>query len=205
MVNSYQLVNPMIEGKFKSNIKAQNSNEAANLFYNKLSEHFNNSVPEFHFTIKKGSGEGEKYYHYEVKEQRKNNEIQYSIKNFEIQDNKTTMDNFKIKLDKFKSKFANAQTDTDTDTDTKQKGGKKKIKKKSKKSKKDDSGSDSESSSDTESIFDSDNLYKRAKKYLPVNQPIYYWWYDPYVYRLDSVYIPTFYSYVTPYIELSLF
>uniref|UniRef100_A0A6C0EEL8 WGR domain-containing protein n=1 Tax=viral metagenome TaxID=1070528 RepID=A0A6C0EEL8_9ZZZZ len=194
MVNSYQLVNPSIEGNFKSNIKAQNSNEAANLFYNKLAEHFNNSVPEFHFTIKKGSGTGEKFYHYQVKEQRNNNDVQYSIKNFEIQDSDNAISKFKNKLDKFKSKFADPQE-----------GGKKKIKKDKKSKRKNKDESDSSSESDSFSDFDSDNIYKRAKKYLPVNQPIYYWWYDPYVYRLDSVYIPTFYSYVTPYIELSLF
>ena len=48
MVNSYVLVNPHIEGNFKSKIKAKNSNEAANIFYKNLSEHFNNFVPKFH-------------------------------------------------------------------------------------------------------------------------------------------------------------
>ena len=72
--------------------------------------------------------------------------------------------------------------------------------KKSKKSKKSKDDSDSDSSDWDASP---DDLYRRAKSYS-INQPIYYWWYDPFVYRLDSIYIPTFYSYVTPYIELSL-
>jgi translation initiation factor 6 (eIF-6) len=55
MVNSYVLVNPHIEGNFKSKIKARNSNEAANIFYKNLSEHFNNFVPKFNFSIQKGS------------------------------------------------------------------------------------------------------------------------------------------------------
>ena len=37
-----------------------------------------------------------------------------------------------------------------------------------------------------------------------INQPIYYWWYDPSLYRLDTYYIPTFYSYVTPIIKIVL-
>ena len=182
MVNTYVLVNPHIEGDFKSKIKARNSNEAGNLFYKSLSEHFNNSVPKFHFTIQKGSsGEG-KYYHFEVKENRQDNEVNFNLKPYTIQGEHEAIQRFETKLANFKSKFH-------------QDGGKKK----GKKSKHDDDSSDS-------SDFDisEDNIYKRAKSYLPTTQPIYYWWYDPYVYRLDSLYIPTFYSYVTPYIELSL-
>ena len=80
----------------------------------------------------------------------------------------------------------------------KQAGGKKHKSKKDKKKSKDSDSSDISDSSD------SYDFYKRALTYLPETQPIYYWWYDPYVYRMDSVYIPTFYSYFTPYIELSL-
>ena len=44
MVNSYLLVNPHIEGKFKNKIKAKNSQEAASIFYKNLSEHFNKII-----------------------------------------------------------------------------------------------------------------------------------------------------------------
>ena len=74
MVNSYVLVNPHIEGNFKSKLKAKNSNEAANIFYKNLSEHFNNSVPKFHFSIQKGSSGDGKYYHFEVKEKMNENQ-----------------------------------------------------------------------------------------------------------------------------------
>ena len=50
---------------------------------------------------------------------------------------------------------------------------------------------------------ESEYIYKRANKYS-VTQPFNYWWYDPYLYGLNSVYIPTFYSYTTPYVELAL-
>ena len=79
MVNSYVLVNPHIEGNLKTKIKASNSLEAANNLYKNLSEHFSNSVPEFYFTIQKGSsGEG-KMYHFKVKESKKNDEVSYSV------------------------------------------------------------------------------------------------------------------------------
>jgi hypothetical protein len=186
MVNSYRLVNPHIEGNFKTVIKSRNSQEAANEFYKKLSEHFNNSVREFNFSIQKGSsGEGS-ISHFQVKEKRSDNEVDFNIAPLKVRNDEELIKNFKEKLANFKNKF-NSQ------------GGGKKSKKTKKSKKHDSSDSDSDSDSDL-----TENFYRRARKYLPNNQPIYYWWYDPYLYRMDSLYMPTFYSYVTPYIELNL-
>lgn len=179
MVNTYRLVNPHIEGSFKSKMKARNSNEAGNLFYKSLSEHFNNSVHKFYFTIQKGSSGDGGLYHFEVSENRDENQVDFSIKPYTVTGGANEKE-FLSKLENFKAKFN-------------QDGGKKKKGKQMKKY--DDS--DLESS-------DSDNFYTRVKSYVPVTQPIYYYWYDPYVYRIDSLYVPTFYSYVTPYIELNL-
>jgi hypothetical protein len=182
MVNSYVLVNPHIEGSFKRKIKAQNSREASNVFYKSLSEHFNNSVPTFHFTIQKGSSGDGKYFHFEVKESRKNKEVNFSINPMTIQGEQDTLQRFKKNLSNFKSKFS-------------QDGGK--HKKHHKKHDKDDDSSSSSDSSDSD-------FYIKAKKSYNTTQPIYYWWYDPYLYNIDYLYVPTFYSYVTPYIELNL-
>jgi predicted nucleic acid-binding Zn ribbon protein len=176
MVNSYILVNPHIEGAFDRKIKADNSREASNTFYKNLSEHFNNSVPSFHFTIQKGSSGDGKLYHFEVKETMKNKEVTFSINPMTIQNEDESVKRFKKNLSNFKAKF-------------KQDGGKKK-----KHRKKDDSSSSSSSS-------DSDYLIK-AKKSYSTSQPIYYWWYDPYLYNLDYLFVPTFYSYITPYVQL---
>lgn len=179
MVNSYVLVNPHIEGAFERKIKAENSREASNTFYKSLSEHFNNSIPTFHFTIQKGSSGGGKLYHFEVKESRKKKEVTFSIKPITIQGEEESVKRFKKNLENFKSKFT-------------QDGGK--HHKKHHKKQNDDSSS---SSSDSD-------FYIKAKKTYNTTQPIYYWWYDPYLYNLDFVYIPTFYSYNIPYIELNL-
>ena len=184
MPNTYMLVNPYIEGKLETKVKAQNSQEAANMLYKSLSEHFNNSVPSFHFTIQKGgSGKGS-LYHFEVKESRSNNEVNFSIKSMNIKGVSELEEKFKTRLSQVKDKLA-------------QEGGKKN--KKSKKSKKHDISDSSDSDLDSSS-----EDYKRAKSYVPVNQPIYYWWYDPYVYRIDSVYVPTLYSYLTPRMEYAI-
>ena len=185
MVNTYQLVNPYIAGNFKSKIKARNSLEAANMLYKSLSEHFNNSIPTFYFTIMKGGSGAGAHYHFKVNEKMKGDEVNFSVKSYHVENNETAIDTFKNKLEKFKAKFD-------------QLGGKKSKTKKSKsrKSKSDES--------DTDLDVSSDELYKRVQSYVPVTQPIYYWWYDPYVYNLNSIFIPTFYSYLNPLMELSL-
>ena len=181
MTNSYVLVNPYIQGEMKNTIKADNSTIAAKIFYKNLSEHFNNAVPNFYFTIQKGSSGKGKYYHFESKERRNNDEVSFTISPYKLKSENMT--SFKEKLETFKNKI--------------QKGGKK-HKHKHKHRKHDSDSSDSDSS-------DSEAYIKNISTYTPLlNQPIYYWWYDPYVYNLKSIFIPTFYPYVTPLIEYSL-
>jgi hypothetical protein len=189
MVNSYTLVNPNIQGEFESKLKSKNSINAAKMFYKNLSEHFNNNIPAFYFTIQKGGSTEGKYYHFNVKEVRNSkNEISFNVQPYTISNETSNIESFKNKLSTFKSKFEQA-------------GGKKLTKKsKSKKTRKPKNDSDSDTDLDS-----SDDFYRRAQTYKPVvTPPLYYWWYDPYVYNLSSVYIPTFYSYVTPYLEIKL-
>ena len=180
MVNKYTLVMPYIEGTMNKSAKADNSQKAANVIYKNLSEYFNNSVPSFHFTIQKGDDKKGKLYHFEVNETREEDEVNFSIKQMKnIKGIENLEEKFKEKLEKVKEKLEKEQD-----------GGKKH--KKSKKHRVDDS-SDSDLSSSSD--------YKRAKSYIPANMPISYWWYDPSIYRLDSVYIPTLYSYLAPRME----
>jgi hypothetical protein len=180
MANKYTLVIPYIEGTMKKSVKSENSQKAANAIYKNLSEHFNNSVPSFHFTIMKGTNKNGKLYHFEVNETRENDEVSFTINQMKnIKGVEKLEEKFKEKLEQIKDKLKKEQD-----------GGKKH--KKSKKHAIDDS-SDSDLSSSSD--------YKRAKSYIPTNMPISYWWYDPSIYRLDSVYIPTLYSYLAPRME----
>ena len=188
MSNTYRLVNPHIEGEFKGKIKADNSMLAARTFYKSLSQHFNNNIPKFYFTIQKGgSGKG-KYYHFVVKESKEDEDVKFDIQPYSIPNDTQSLSSFENKLNTFKSKFN-------------QNGGKKTSKKASKKAKvtkKMDDSSDSD-------LDSSEEFYAKAQTYRPVvAPPLYYWWYDPQVYKLDSIFIPTFYSYVTPYLHIQL-
>jgi len=157
MSNTYNLVNPLIQGSFNSKTKADNSAKAAKFFYGQLSEFIGNDLPKFYFTLQKG-GKG-KYYHFKVEEQRNDNEVKYTLSPYEVEN----VDTKPIEIKKEEIK--------------KQLGGKK-----HKKNKDDDSSSSSTSES-----------YKYAKHYVPVwDTPIHYLWYDPYVYKVDTVWIPSF-------------
>ncbi len=187
MVNTYRLVNPSIRGDYKNKIKAKNSVEAAKILYTSLSEHFNNNLPEFCFTIQKGSSGKGKYYSFRTREVRKGEEVKFSIQPYSISNEKKAYKSLEKKLEKF-----NETMD----------GGRKKAKRKSKKAKKAESYDDSE-----DDLFDDDSedYYVRASSYVPVlNYPIYHFWYDPSLYKLKSFYVPTFYSYVTPIIQVGI-
>ena len=191
MVNTYNLVNPCIKGQFKSEVKAKNSLEAAKQLYNDMSEHFNNNVPKFYFSIQKGkSGKG-KVYHFKVKESKNGNDIDFSIEQHNLKGAAKAEKGFLKKLGKFNEKFE-SQSGGDP---KKSKKKKTKRKNKTKRKKKDDSDSDSDSDSD-------DYSFSTGKYVSTIDHPIYWWWYDPVVYSVDSLFVPTFYSYNTPHIQI---
>ena len=210
MVNTYVLVNPHIEGSFKGQVKAKNSIEAARIIYNNLSEHFNNNIPKFLFTIQKGvSGKG-KYYSFKVKEERSENEINFSLQPYNIKNSESAYKSMEEKINEHKEKqeeqTGGAKKKTTKKKATKKKASKKKATKK-KASKKEDDSDFEDMMTDDDTDFDDSpkGNTKRVQRYVPNTAfPIYSWYYDPYVYRMNSVYIPTFYSYVTPYIQISL-
>jgi hypothetical protein len=188
MVNSYQLVNPHIAGTFDTKIKAKNSKEASNIFYKNLSEHFSNSIPQFFFTIQKGGSGNGKFFHFKAEEERNEDEVSFKISSYELQ-NENKIDAFKNNLNEIKDKIQGGG----------KKGRKGRKSSKSRKSRKNDSSD----SSDSENGYLSDDIYSRASSYIPTT-PMYYWWYDPSLYDVKRIYIPSFYSYMTPYIQVSL-
>lgn len=214
MVNTYVLVNPHIEGSFKGKVKAKNSIEAARLIYNNLSEHFNNNIPKFLFTIQKGSSGKGKYYSFKVKEDRSENEINFSLQPYNIKNSDSAYKSMQEKISEHKENqlemTGGAKKKASKKKTSKKKASKKKASKTTKKSSKkvvDDDSDFEDLMTDDDTDFDDSpkGNTKRVQRYVPNTAfPIYSWYYDPYVYRMNSVYIPTFYSYVTPYIQISL-
>jgi hypothetical protein len=192
MSNTYRLVNPYIKGEFKSKIKAKNSADASKKFYNSLSEHFNNNVPKFYFTVQKGgSGKG-KFYHFEVKEKKNSNEVSYSIQPYSIPGESSAVTTFITNFKKFKGRYNTIG------------GAKRKSRKSSRKKSRKKSRKGTLKLGELDELDDSEDFYRDAVTYVPTtSQPIYYMYYDPLVYKLDSVFIPTWYAYITPYVELN--
>jgi hypothetical protein len=218
MVNTYVLVNPYIEGSFEKSVKAKNSIEAGTMLYTNLSEHFNNNVPKFLFTVQKGSSGKGKHYSFKVKENKKDNQINFSIEPYSIKNEGSAYKGLQDKISQFKKKVETQKIETQkggakAKKNTKKPPTKAKATTKAKKTTKKDKKSSDDEILDTDDIFSDDDDFddspdhntKRVQRYVPnTDFPIYHWYYDPYVYNLSSVFVPTFYSYVTPYIELSL-
>jgi hypothetical protein len=184
MSNTYKLVNPYIKGEeFETKLDAKNSIEAAKSFYKSLSEHFSNNVPKFYFTIQKGGSKKGKFYHFLVKEKKTKDSVDFTISPFEIQGEEESMKQYLENFDQFKGRYNG------------KKGSKRGSKRRS---------SRRSSRSDEISSESSQDFYREAKSYVPVtSSPFYYMYYDPLVYKVDSVFIPTYYAYVSAFSEIN--
>lgn len=175
-MSNYTLINPSIEGNIVSTFSGKNQLDAAVDAWNGLSKYMTNNIPRFAFTLERN--EDGKLHHFLVNEKLAGDgSASYKISELDVDMKPSDVKSFKNRINKFKQSKAQEQA-----------GGKK--------HKDDDSSSSSSSSSE---VFDVLRVYNYATKTYPIG----YWWYDPLVYRLDSVYIPTFVTPLTPYIEVA--
>ena len=184
MSKNYQLVNPHIEGNFKKIFSGSTSTQAAKKAWDGLSRYFGSPLKTFHFTMERLSDN--KLYHFKVNEEMNGSRIDYTLGQMEIKEN-----NESKALKHFRQKLNDVQN-----------GGSKHKSSKLKKLDKDDDDSSSSSSSSSNSSGDKNELL--YKHYVNVEQPIVYWWYDPYIYKADVVSMPCFAWPLTPVVELSL-
>lgn len=211
MNDSYTLVNPYIVGNMDTTIKALSPIDAAKKLYSKLSQFFNNNLPQFFFTIKKSNnsdiliGGGSDLYHFIVSEKKHGDTVDFKIAPYDLKD-KSRINTFVNKLNQFKNKQNGGFSDDDSSssssdafTDTEQLGGKFDSSSSSDSSSSDSASSDS-ASSDSLSLESDYSLSIPTFKMAPIS----YWWYDPQVYFLKKMYIPTFKTKVIPYIQLDL-
>ncbi len=185
MSNTYKLVNPYIKGEeFQTKLDAKNSLDAAKSFYKSLSEHFSNNVPQFYFTIQKGGSKKGKFYHFVVKEKKVNDNVDFKIAPFEIKGEEESMKQYLDNFEQFKGRYSGKKG-------SKRRGSRRGSKRRS-------------SRSDEISSESSEDFYREAKSYVPVtSSPFYYMYYDPLVYKVDSVFVPTFYAYVSAFSEIN--
>jgi len=174
-MSNYKLINPYIEGTMITSFSGASRLDAASGAWNALSKYITNNVPKFAFTLE-NINDGQ-LYHFLVKE---------SLSGNKVADYKISEINLKLKPDvvaQFKNRLS-------------MKGGKKHRKRGADD---DDDDDDDSSSSSTSDIFSAIKLSKAYSK----TQPIVYWWYDPLIYDVSSIYIPTFTTSIVPYIEVA--
>lgn len=180
---NFKLINPHIEGKFNKVFSGDTHYEAASKAWNSLASHFTNNMPRFAFTMEATNNKKD-IHHFMVKE--KINKSKASLADYDIVelDNKLSKEGLK----KFRTQLSKIKQ---------QQGGKHKKHHKNKDD--DDDSSSSSSSSDSDYMH-----YLRKSKYN--SQPIYYWWYNPYIYSTysGSLFIPTFVPPLTPYVEVNI-
>lgn len=194
---SYKLINPVIEGKLNTTFTAKSDLDAANKTWTSISKYISNNVPKFAFTLE-NTNDGT-LSHFLVKE-KLNGDKNASF----------NLSKLKIKSDSKKEKEFRSRI-------VKQAGGKhrKHNNDKRKDEDKDDEDDSSSTSSTSTSCSKSSNVkifspfssmspYSAISSFSPYYQyPIEYWWYDPYYYSLDSLFIPTFVYPLTPYVEIT--
>lgn len=176
-MNKYTFINPKIAGSLDSSIQSHSHVDAANGLWLKLSEHLTNNVPSFPFTIQ-NTNDG-KLYSFEVTESSNGKNAEYSL-------NEIPLKLSGAGENKFKSYVQNLDNII-------QKGGRE-----NRKHRRLDEDDSSSSSSSDEII----NKYKLLRSLDYQQSPIVYWWYNPLVYNVPRVYVPTFKAPLIPYIEI---
>jgi len=189
----YYLVNPLIGGNMQTTFKGKNSIDAAKNAYNSLSQYFNNNVPEFYFTLQEikskktlvGGGVNNDYKHFKVVENKSDKQVNFRISPYDVKGNTKQLKQFKEQIQKLNKQQLGGST---------QSGGKK-IK------------YDKDDSSDSDDWLDDDedHYFPKMSSSTILSNPLSLWYYDPYVFRIQQYYIPTFVAPVAPYISIPLY
>lgn len=180
-MGKFELVNPVILGTFGTSYTAKSSEEAAKLFWQKLTadgQFVSGNIPKFMFTLMDDDNE---LYHFVVKEKTNGSNVDFNIEPLKNEMSEAEKKSFIDEVKKIRT--------TTTNVMNKQAGGKS-----YRKYDRDDDSSSSDSD-------DEDEMFK----YLRLNnayKPISYWWYTPVLYRTTSVYSPSFVAPLSPYVHL---
>lgn len=178
-MTEYKLINPHIEGKFKSLCQGKSPIDAASEIWNNLSKNITNNVPEFAFTIQRVKDNN--MFHFKINETIENDEVNFTISQLDTNLTAAKKKKFLKKLDDFKNRS--------------QDGGHRKKKRHNK----DDDDDDDDTSTDSE-------YYKDILKQYAKKQQVSYYWYYPglYPFDYDYVFLPTWYN-IYPQTTISWF
>jgi phage/plasmid primase-like uncharacterized protein len=197
----YELVNPCILGQFNTTYETPKAIDAAKQFWNDLTPHLTNNIPQIAITLKDHDGH---LSHFKIKEKLSEG---------------TKMANFTIKEINPKLSVKNKRELLNAVDELKQKksmqikqqlGGRKKRYDTEKESSTSISSESTKSAtestksteSDSDSSSDEDDDYFNFRRYNRISQPIVYWHYTPSIYQETKLFIPTFNNPLTPYVHI---
>lgn len=189
-MQKFELFNPILKGNVQTVVESKNADDAAKQIWSNVSEYIEGVVPKFAFTIKNLANN--KFYNYKVSESLSGggNEVAFKLSSFKLNNDTLkkvvkSVNAFQNILNDYNEEDSSLSGGSETSESKEDLDKKEKEKREKKKLKK---------------------LYKKAKlkNYIENQSPIYYWWYNPYVYDVDYVYIPTFVYPVTPYVQIDL-
>ena len=189
-----KLVNPLLIGQFNTTYNVEKALDAAVNFWNDLSAHTTNNMPSMRITF---VDEKEELHHFKIQEkvQEGSRSVNFSVKqenhNISEKNKNKFLEHVKKEENKIKNK---AET---------QSGGKMKNAPSKKDYEISSSSSSSNLSSDSDSDLsdDEDGLLYDFSKYRRLSQPIIYYSYTPFLYKITRFYTPTFVLPLTPYVR----
>lgn len=185
-----KLVNPLLIGQFNTTYNVYRPLDAAVNFWNDLSTHLTNNMPKMRITF---MDDKEVLYHFKIQERIQGGakSVNFTVKQethkISESDKKEFINFIKSEENKIKNKAED------------QSGGKMK----NAPNKKDyviSSSSSSSSNSSDSSDDEDDDLYDFSK-YRRLSQPIIYYSYTPFIYKITRFFTPTFVLPLTPYIR----
>ena len=190
----YYLVNPLIGGNMKTKFSGKNDLDAAKKAYDSISEYFNNNVPEFNFTLQKivndksqiGAGKNTDYLHFKSTEKKKGNTIDFRLVPFKVTKNTKEIKRFREQIKKIENRVQNGGgKHHDDDDDDDHKSHKKKHW--------------------LDDDEDEDWYFPKLRRSTFLASPISYYWYDPYIYRTNYHFVPTWVAPLAPYVQIPLY
>ncbi len=182
---SYRLLNPQIIGTFNDKVEAADAISAAHELWTRVTDHCVGDIPKYAITVEQSGGG---VHNFEVTEDASGKYADYTIASMSVKLSPANVKSLKSHQKKHDKVAAKLQSNTADDAV--QEGGKKKKRKARRYEEEDDSSSSSSASSDDD--FD-DELYGKLKKLRNRSRsaytyPVSYYWYNPTLYNLKSVY-----------------
>ena len=185
-----KLVNPLLIGQFNTTYNVEKPLDAAVNFWNDLSLNITNNMPTMRITFLDDKKE---LYHFKINEKMQggSKSVNFTVKQELFNISQKDKNEFINVVNKEEQKIKN-QAES-------QSGGK--IKNAPKKKDYEISSSSSSSSSDSDSDSEDDDELYDFSKYRRLSQPIIYYSYRPFIYKITRFFTPTFVLPLTPYIR----